>query len=425
MSAQADYRTFVDEVRRTDRFGSREFFSRLALVAAGCIAGWYWLNLDVVPYWFAAYYGTVLFEKFLFVQFPDASSRRFFAALVAVSATVSVIYVSLPVYLWFRPEPVLEFAALVLLVAGCLNIYQLRSRVWPVAVAYFLPIGAAFFVMAAAYWAGPHGGAQFWAALVLAGLISGYFALSLTEAHRANRRMLNTQAHLIRAQKIAALETLAAGISHDFSRMLGVIQRNLERLQTHPKVSERKVCIHDALAAARSGSDLCAQLALYARRGTARRSTVDPIRVVDDVRTMARHVLPATVRLETETPSTMTPVFVDESALQAVLLNLIAHARDAVDGKGTISLETYLRSAARGIGHPGPDHRAVVFEVGNSGAGSPPEMPPLGIPEACFGDDGRGLALATARDFAEDAGGEFRIEPNPGRGMRVLLTLPT
>ena len=429
MDTHADYRATIDELRRANTFGSREFFSRFALIATGCAVGWISLGLDVIPYWFVAYYGVVFLEKLLLRRFPTAGSRRFLAAMIAVSALAGAVYAYLPVYLWFQPEPVLEFAALVLLVAGCLNIYQLRSRVWPVALACFVPMGSAFVIMASRYWSPPNGGSEFWTALVVSVLISIYFALALVEAHRANRRMLQTQAHLINAQKIEALGTLAAGISHDFRNLLSIIQGNLELLQNHPRASQRNDCIRDALEAARSGNELCIQLGLYSRRIATTPSMVDPIRVVDEVRSMARHILPSKIRLQTQTPSVMDKLYVDESALHAVLLNLIVHARDTVSGPGTISLETYVTGTAQSDRKPGASRSRIVFEVSNTGAATVSELPsgfddPDPDPATVNGKYADELALASARGFAEHAGGEFRVEPNTGRGTRVLLQLP-
>lgn len=423
MGTHPDTRMLIDEMRRSDSIRSREFLSRFVLMATGCAVGLVWLGLDLIVYWFAAYYAAVLIEKFLLVQYPAARSRLFMALLVSISAVIGTIYVALPVYLWYRPDRVLHFAALVLLVAGCLNVYQLRARVWPIALAYYVPIGVGFVVMAAGFWTQPLGGAEFWAAFAVAILISCYFALTLFEAQKSNWRILSTRAHLINSQKIAALETVAAGIAHDFRGLLGIIQGNLELLREHPRASDRSACIEDALAAARSASDLCDRLGHCSRRMATGPALVDPITVVEDVRLMARHILPATIRLQTQIPSAMDPIRVDESALQAVLLNLVAHARDMIEGAGTIFFETYSTGA---MGSPDDvDRKRVVFEIGNTGPCAVSDMREATDPSGPI--DGRhrnALALATARAFTELCGGDFSIEPNLGKGTRVLLQLP-
>lgn len=419
MQTPPDVRTQINEVRRADTFGSSEFYSRFALVAAGCAAGWLWLGLEVMPYWFAGYYGAVLVEKIILRQYPAAESGRFLVLLVLVSIVISGIYVALPIYLWFRPEPVWQFAAMVMLVAGCLNIHQLRARVWPVALAYFLPMGVAFVVIASGFWTGSYGDAEFRTAMVLAFLISGYLALTVFEAQKANARRLHLRAQLLQTQKVAALESLVAGIAHEFRHLLSIIQGNLELLQDRPAGVDRRACIHDALAAARSGTRLGTQLDCYARGASTIPCKVDPIAVINEVRLMARHVLPATVRLQSQTPSSMDHLHVDQSALQAVLLNLIVHARDMLEGSGTISLETYMTEASRA----GPGSASVVFEVCDSGAGA--DMAEADRTKgADAGPRSSGLALASARGFADQWGGALRIECGPGHGRRIQVHLP-
>lgn len=426
MEKTADYRPLINEVRRSESVTSAEFLSRFALIATGCAIGWLGLGLELLPYWLTAYYGAVFAEKYLLLQYPEARTRGFMATLAAISLVISSAFFALPVYLWFLPDDVWKFAAAILLVTGCVNIFQLRSRVLPVTIAYFLPMGAAFFIMATDFWLPPEGGVAFWAAFALAVLVASYFALCVIEAQKANSRVLRTQTQLVQSQKIEALEALASGISQDFRNVLSVIQGNLELLQEGPDAADRQACIRDAMEGVRRGSHLTAQLALYSRPACATVCAVDPIKVIDDVHRMARHVLPSTICLHVQTPSTMDHLHIDESALQATLLNLVVHARDATGGTGAISLETYITEQAR---EPGRPRRGtlVVFEIGETGSdgttGTRPSVDDAGF--APSPDPRRnGLALATARSFAEHSGGEFRIDYGRDRGSRLILLLP-
>ncbi len=426
MENKADFRPLIDEVRRSESVTCPAFLCRLALILCGCLIGWLVLGLDILPYWLTAYYGAVFVEKFLLLQYPQAATRGFVVAVSIVSFLISCAFFALPVYLWFLPGDIWKFASTVLLVTGCLNIHQLRSRVLPVTLAYFVPMGAAFFIIATDFWSTPGAAGPFWAALALASLVAGYFGLCIFEAQRANTRDLRTRTHLLRSQKVEALEALATGISQEFRTALSIVQGNLELLQERPNETDRQACIRDAMAGVRTGSQLSSQLELYARPTQASVSTVDPLRVVENVHRMARHVLPRTIKLHVQTPSTMDQLHLDESALQAVLLNLIVYARDAAGGTGLLSLETYVTEQERAHGQP-RNGATVVFEVSETGSDTTPDVVVrLDDPEYGSASDHQrnGLTLATARGFAERSGGEFNIRYGRERGTRMCLHLP-
>ncbi|HTR50560.1 MAG TPA: ATP-binding protein [Kofleriaceae bacterium] len=98
------------------------------------------------------------------------------------------------------------------------------------------------------------------------------------------------------------------------------------------------------------------------------------------------------------------PVYVDE--LNQVWTNLISNAQQALEGKGTIAIETALEG----------DH--VVVRVIDDGPGVPPDVLPR-IFEPFFTTkpkgEGTGLGLGIARQIVAKHGGEMRCESHPGR----------
>jgi two-component system NtrC family sensor kinase len=99
------------------------------------------------------------------------------------------------------------------------------------------------------------------------------------------------------------------------------------------------------------------------------------------------------------------PVYVDE--LNQVWTNLISNAQQALQGKGTITIET----ATDGDRH-------VVVRVIDDGPGVPEDALPR-IFEPFFTTkpkgEGTGLGLGIARKIVDKHGGEMRCESRPGR----------
>jgi CheY-like chemotaxis protein len=123
------------------------------------------------------------------------------------------------------------------------------------------------------------------------------------------------------------------------------------------------------------------------------------------------------------------PAHADRSLLETALLNLAINARDAMAGRGRLSIEVGEAlieaplAAARAVA-PGPYVRLAVQDTG---CGMAPEVAdrafdpffttkPVG--------EGTGLGLSMAYAFARQAGGDAWIDSTPGVGTTVGLLLP-
>jgi PAS domain S-box-containing protein len=127
--------------------------------------------------------------------------------------------------------------------------------------------------------------------------------------------------------------------------------------------------------------------------------------------------LQATFKAQTGLP----PMLVDERRLKQVLVNLLTNAVKFTPEGGKIGLEV-TRVAA------GP---AVQIAVWDTGIGIAEEdLPRLFLPFVQLDSRlsrqhaGTGLGLALVRRMIELHGGEIRVESEPGRGSRFVVTLP-
>lgn len=109
-------------------------------------------------------------------------------------------------------------------------------------------------------------------------------------------------------------------------------------------------------------------------------------------------------------PIPRVPVFVDE--LNQVWTNLIHNAVQALEGKGTIIIETF------------PDGEEVGIRITDDGPGIPAELLPK-IFDPHFSTkprgEGTGLGLGIARKIVERHGGQLAVESRPGRTSFTVL----
>jgi CheY-like chemotaxis protein len=119
---------------------------------------------------------------------------------------------------------------------------------------------------------------------------------------------------------------------------------------------------------------------------------------------------------------------VDPTQIELVLLNLAINARDAMEGGGSLTVET----ANARLGEPQrpeepPAGEYVMVAVADTGSGMPPEVAAKAF-EPFFTTKpvgkGSGLGLAQVYGFAKQSGGGVSIESAPNRGTTVKVYLP-
>ncbi|HTU09971.1 MAG TPA: ATP-binding protein [Allosphingosinicella sp.] len=108
----------------------------------------------------------------------------------------------------------------------------------------------------------------------------------------------------------------------------------------------------------------------------------------------------------------------DPADLKSALLHLVFNARDAMAGRGLVSIR-----AMRALHGDVP---AVELRIADTGIGMAPHTLARAL-DPCFTTKCEGLGgagLPMVEQFVRDAGGALAIESTPGLGTRVTLRLP-
>ncbi|HEX7235366.1 MAG TPA: ATP-binding protein [Gammaproteobacteria bacterium] len=231
--------------------------------------------------------------------------------------------------------------------------------------------------------------------------------------------------------RMDALASLTTGVAHDFNNLLTVLVGNLyligEELRERPRVFEKLKAARDA---GKRGSELIKQLMTFARREELDVGTIDPSKVIGDLLPLLRRALGSRITLETTLQKHVGAVRASVAQLESVVVNLAVNSRDAIEGKGRISIDVSAADVSdhdatlRGLPRGG---RHVVITVRDTGAGIAPDT--LGrVFEPFFSTKrergGTGLGLSMVRWFAESSGGCATIESVVGQGTAVTLFLP-
>ncbi|WP_404362494.1 ATP-binding protein [Corallococcus coralloides] len=236
----------------------------------------------------------------------------------------------------------------------------------------------------------------------------------------SNVRMLEDQ--LLRAEKLATVGVLAAGVAHEIGTPLGIIRGHAEYMLQkvggvdHPQGRGLNAIVTQIDRVSR----IIRQLLDLSRLQPARAGVVPLAAVVRglqellDVEAERRHV-----HFELDVPERLPSLAADADQLQQVLLNLTLNACDACSAGGHVRLSATTCMAG--------DVQAVEIRVQDDGRGIAPEhlhqvFDPFFTTKKR--GQGTGLGLSVVAQIVRNHGGQVGVESEPGRGTVVTLRWP-
>jgi PAS domain S-box-containing protein len=244
------------------------------------------------------------------------------------------------------------------------------------------------------------------------------------------RRALEAQ--LRQAQKMEAVGQLTGGIAHDFNNLLTVILANADLLAKAlpPAASDLRRDLEELQAAARRGAGMVRKLLAFSRREELRVRPVDLPRLVADLESVLRRLMPEHISLKTEVAGGLPPVLADPGAVEQILLNLATNARDAMPNGGslTISLAPATIEENQRWAHQGrPPAQYVRLSVRDNGTGMD-EVTLAHLFEPFFTTKppgvGTGLGMAMVYGLVKQQSGFVDVQSRWGAGTTVHVYLP-
>ncbi|HSP81204.1 MAG TPA: ATP-binding protein, partial [Myxococcaceae bacterium] len=232
------------------------------------------------------------------------------------------------------------------------------------------------------------------------------------------------ESQLLRAEKLATVGILAAGIAHELGTPLGVIRGRAEYVlgklgAEHPQARGVQVIIDQIDRVSRT----IRQLLDFSRVQPAPVRAVSLGTLLETVRELLHGESERRrVKVRVEVPEGLPQVAADPDQLQQVVLNLTLNACDASGPGGTVR----LTAEAESPGTPGA-WSGVRVMVCDDGCGIPPEslnrvFDPFFTTKKR--GQGTGLGLTVVAQIVRNHGGRLELESEPGRGTCVTLWWP-
>ncbi|MYD97611.1 MAG: hypothetical protein F4X98_09525 [Gammaproteobacteria bacterium] len=243
------------------------------------------------------------------------------------------------------------------------------------------------------------------------------------------RRVMEEQ--LREGYKLAAMGTLAGGLSHELNNVLQPVitlaQLGLDR--DHVSEAERKAEMAQVLKAADRGAEIVRNALALAPGGSRETEEIEPWGYLAEAATRARRSVGSGIEVDIQVGSRRSAIRVNRVEIDEVLNNLVANAADAVEQGGKIVLaaenvEIDAETAdARGVA-PGDYVRVTMTD---NGTGMSDE-----VRRHCFDAffttkadaDAIGLGLSVVYSLARGWGGDVAVTSEPGEGSTFEVLIP-
>jgi len=260
---------------------------------------------------------------------------------------------------------------------------------------------------------------------------------AVSELRTTNRDLRRARQGLARAERLAAVGRLAAGVAHEIGNPIGAILALVDLAGRDGGLSaESRKHLERAGTEGGRVRNILRQLLDFARPPRANPEPVDLARVAEQsVALVAAQRRYAKVEFRVEAAASTPTARADPGAVAQILLNLLLNAGDAVLGQEAPRVRVAIRPAhasRRGGDDPGapPPPRApdaVECEVADNGSGVDPAdreriFDPFFTTKPA--GEGTGLGLANAALLAEELEGTLELrEAAPGWRTAFVLRL--
>jgi len=254
-------------------------------------------------------------------------------------------------------------------------------------------------------------------------IVYGFFIQTLINSRKAAiEETQRTQKQLAQSEKLAALGAVAAGVAHEVKNPLAIIVQGVEFLKTALRDNARLLDVTERIEkSALRADNIVKGLLSYSREIALKMEEMDIAPVIDEALTFVDHQLrQKRINVKKQYAPGLPKIIMDCDQIKQVFTNLFTNAIEAMPGGGILGIRLEQAGGDNG-------QASVKVVVSDTGEGIPEDRirrifdPFFTTKES---ERNTGLGLSITKGIIDKHRGAIEIESEPGRGTRVVISLP-
>ncbi|MFQ5685937.1 MAG: PAS domain-containing sensor histidine kinase [Candidatus Scalindua sp.] len=238
------------------------------------------------------------------------------------------------------------------------------------------------------------------------------------ELVQRNEQLKDTQEQLVRTEKLAAVGTLASGVSHELRNPLSsiknavfLLKRKLSR-KVIPDIDEKVIQFLDIIdKEIDRSSKIINDLLGFTRVAKPTRIKSNITIVIDEA--LSRVKIAENIKLCKDLQSDLPMATIDANQIGQVLINLIENACQAMTDGGELHISARKSKVF------------VEIEIADSGCGIPQkEVKKIFDPLFTTKPKGTGMGLAVCHGIIDKHNGIIEVKSQEGKGTNMIIKLP-
>ncbi len=235
-----------------------------------------------------------------------------------------------------------------------------------------------------------------------------------------------------RMERLALLGELSAGIAHEIRNPLAGIKTAAQVLEESFSQDDfQRQLTGRIVREVNKANNLLTDFFKFARPTRPKPDFHNLEMIVDSVYLLlAPRLKSRNIKFQEEFGDSIPQVYVDESQIEQVVLNLFLNAIDAMEEGGVLSVATtkkelVLVGKEENRANEASEVQYVVVKISDSGSGITEEqMPRIFNPFYTTKSDGLGLGLSICSRLVEENHGKISCRSTPGEGTTFEIALP-
>ncbi|MGQ9819145.1 MAG: two-component system sensor histidine kinase NtrB [Candidatus Kapaibacteriales bacterium] len=225
---------------------------------------------------------------------------------------------------------------------------------------------------------------------------------------------------LVQTDKLVLLGQLSASLVHEIRNPLAAVNLNLQLLQRAISDKNLLTYVNTALQGVERISKIIEVTLSFSRISTPRLEKIFVNSIILMTIELINYLLKKKeIEINIDFQNDLPPIYADAKQIQQILINLLTNAIDSIDGKGKISIRTFIDYLE------GDVNKYVCIQIEDTGVGIPKEdLGKIFNPFFTKKPHGTGLGLPITQRLLYQYKGSIEVESEVEKGTRITIKFP-